>query len=156
MRSAFRILFSVLLLTPAVRAQNPTPTTIPNGLPEWAYNIPDKVQPAEPRVPAIVHVPGSGKEYQASRRGAAHCGAATSVRRPATHHDTERQQRGRQRGADEESRREVVRRRHRRASNTITAERRDDIVLIGLNRPFIQNRLDPPSRARLSEVFQGR
>jgi hypothetical protein len=42
------------------------------------------------------------------------------------------------------------------ASNTITAERRDDIVLIGPNRPFIQNRLDPPSRARLSEVFQGR
>ena len=39
------------------------------------------------------------------------------------------------------------------ASNTITAERRDDIFLIGLNRPFIQNRLDPPSRARLSEVF---
>ena len=36
---------------------------------------------------------------------------------------------------------------------TITAERRDDIVLIGLNRPFIQNRLDPPSRTRLGEVF---
>jgi enoyl-CoA hydratase len=36
---------------------------------------------------------------------------------------------------------------------TITVERRDDIVLIGLNRPFIQNRLDPPTRARLSEVF---
>ncbi|HWW86681.1 MAG TPA: enoyl-CoA hydratase-related protein [Vicinamibacterales bacterium] len=35
---------------------------------------------------------------------------------------------------------------------TITVERRDDIVLIGLNRPFIQNRLDPPTRARLAEV----
>ena len=66
MRSAFRILFSVLLLTPAVRAQNPAPTTIPNGLPDWAYNIPDKVQPPEPRVPATVHVPGSSKEYAAS------------------------------------------------------------------------------------------
>lgn len=38
-------------------------------------------------------------------------------------------------------------------TTTITAERRDDIVLIGLNRPFIQNRLDPPTRTRLSEVF---
>jgi len=39
------------------------------------------------------------------------------------------------------------------ASNTITVERRDDIVLIGLNRPFIQNRLDPPTRARLAETM---
>ena len=39
------------------------------------------------------------------------------------------------------------------AAVTITVERRDDIVLIGLNRPFIQNRLDPPSRVRLAEVF---
>jgi enoyl-CoA hydratase/carnithine racemase len=38
-------------------------------------------------------------------------------------------------------------------SNTITVERRDDIVLIGLNRPFIQNRLDPPTRARLAETM---
>ena len=41
------------------------------------------------------------------------------------------------------------------AAVTITVERRDDIVLIGLNRPFIQNRLDPPSRVRLAEVFYG-
>ena len=33
------------------------------------------------------------------------------------------------------------------ASATITVERRADIALIGLNRPFIQNRLDPPTRA---------
>ena len=38
-------------------------------------------------------------------------------------------------------------------TTTITAQRRDDIVIIGLNRPFIQNRLDPPSRTRLAEVF---
>ena len=36
---------------------------------------------------------------------------------------------------------------------TITVERREDIVLVGLNRPFIQNRLDPPTRVRLAEVF---
>ncbi len=38
-------------------------------------------------------------------------------------------------------------------SVTITVERRGDIVLVGLNRPFIQNRLDPPTRTRLAETF---
>src|SRR5262245_31940289 len=38
-------------------------------------------------------------------------------------------------------------------SATITVERRDDIALIGLNRPFIFNRLDPPTRVRLAEAF---
>ena len=66
MRDAFRMLFAVVLVTAAVRAQNPTPTTIPNGLPEWAYNIPDKVQPPEPHVPATVRAVGSSKEYEAS------------------------------------------------------------------------------------------
>lgn len=41
------------------------------------------------------------------------------------------------------------------ASNTITVERRGDIVLIGLNRPQIQNRIDPPTRAKLAEAFYG-
>src|SRR4051812_27894631 len=39
------------------------------------------------------------------------------------------------------------------AATTITVERRGDIVLVGLNRPFIQNRLDPPTRARLGETL---
>jgi enoyl-CoA hydratase/carnithine racemase len=39
------------------------------------------------------------------------------------------------------------------ASVTVTVERRGDIVLVGLNRPFIQNRIDPPTRARLAETF---
>ena len=39
------------------------------------------------------------------------------------------------------------------ATTTITVERRDDIVLVGLNRPFIQNRLDPATRVRLAEVL---
>ena len=38
-------------------------------------------------------------------------------------------------------------------STTITVERRGEIALIGLNRPFIQNRLDPPTRVRLAETF---
>jgi len=65
-RDAFRLFLSVSLLTAAVQAQNPTPTTIPNGLPEWAYNIPEKVQPPEPPVPSTVRAAGSSKEYEAS------------------------------------------------------------------------------------------
>jgi enoyl-CoA hydratase len=38
-------------------------------------------------------------------------------------------------------------------TTTITVERRGQIVLIGLNRPFIQNRLDPATRARLAQTF---
>ena len=39
------------------------------------------------------------------------------------------------------------------ASNTVTVERRDDIVLVGINRTFIQNRIDPSTRLRLNEVM---
>src|SRR5260370_20308845 len=39
------------------------------------------------------------------------------------------------------------------SSATVTVERRGEIALIGLNRPFIQNRLDPPTRVRLAETF---
>src|SRR6185503_19517341 len=39
------------------------------------------------------------------------------------------------------------------SSATVTVERRGQIALIGLNRPFIQNRLDPPTRLRLAETF---
>jgi len=39
------------------------------------------------------------------------------------------------------------------ASVTITVERRGDVALIGLNRPFIQNRLDPATRVRLAQAF---
>src|SRR5262245_15877084 len=38
-------------------------------------------------------------------------------------------------------------------SNTVTVERRDDIVLVGINRPSIQNRIDPPTRLRLNETM---
>src|SRR4029434_2119360 len=38
-------------------------------------------------------------------------------------------------------------------SVTVTVERRGDIVLVGLNRPFIQNRIDPPTRLRLAETY---
>ena len=68
-----RTLITVSLLVPlfavGAAAQNPAPTTIPNGLPEWAFNIPDKVQPPEAKVPSVVRVAGSGKEYEASAIG---------------------------------------------------------------------------------------
>jgi len=66
MRTLLKTLLPLVLLTSAVAAQNPTPTAIPNGLPEWAYNIPDKVQPPEAKVPNVVRVAGSSKELEAS------------------------------------------------------------------------------------------
>src|SRR5262247_1888813 len=66
MRTLLKTLLPLVLLTSAVAAQNPAPTTIPNGLPEWAYNIPDKVQPPEAKVPNVVRVAGSSKELEAS------------------------------------------------------------------------------------------
>jgi enoyl-CoA hydratase len=39
------------------------------------------------------------------------------------------------------------------AAATVTVERRGEIALVGLNRPFIQNRVDPPTRARLSDIL---
>ena len=38
-------------------------------------------------------------------------------------------------------------------TTTVTVERRDDIVVVGINRPAIQNRIDPPTRLRLNEVM---
>jgi enoyl-CoA hydratase/carnithine racemase len=39
------------------------------------------------------------------------------------------------------------------ATNTVTVERRGQVVLVGLNRPSIQNRIDPPTRVKLAETF---
>jgi cytochrome c553 len=66
MRTLLKATLPLVLFVSAVAAQNPTPTEIPNGLPQWAYNIPDKVQPPEPKVPNVVRAPGSSKELEAS------------------------------------------------------------------------------------------
>ena len=55
---------AVLFVLPAA-AQ--TPQSVPNGLPSWAYNIPDKVQPPSVESTGPIHVPGSAKEYDAAR-----------------------------------------------------------------------------------------
>ena len=41
--------------------------TVPAGLPDWAFNIPDKIQPAAVRPEGVVKAPGSAKEYDAAR-----------------------------------------------------------------------------------------
>ena len=40
--------------------------TVPAGLPDWAFNIPDKIQPTAVRPEGIVKAPGSAKEYDAA------------------------------------------------------------------------------------------
>jgi cytochrome c553 len=56
--------FAALLSIPAA-AQSPS--SIPNGLPGWAYNIPDKVQPPGAPATGSVRVPGSNQEYDAAK-----------------------------------------------------------------------------------------
>src|SRR6266700_1571894 len=41
--------------------------TVPAGLPDWTFNIPDKIQPTAVRPEGIVRVPGSAKEYEAAK-----------------------------------------------------------------------------------------
>jgi cytochrome c553 len=51
----------------AMGAAAQAPQSIPNGLPPWAYNIPDKAQPPIVAVTGPVHMPGSNKEYDAAK-----------------------------------------------------------------------------------------
>ena len=41
--------------------------SVPAGLPDWAFNIPDKVQPAAVKVEGVIRAPGSAKEYEAAK-----------------------------------------------------------------------------------------
>src|ERR1700733_12586386 len=41
--------------------------TVPAGLPDWAFNIPDRIQPAAVRPEGSVRAPGSAKEYDAAK-----------------------------------------------------------------------------------------
>jgi cytochrome c553 len=40
---------------------------VPEGLPDWAFNIPDKEQPSAVKPEGIVRAPGSAKEYEWSK-----------------------------------------------------------------------------------------
>jgi cytochrome c553 len=57
--------FAPLLIAPEGAAQ--TELRVPAGLPDWAFNIPDKIQPPGVRPEGIVRVPGSAKEYDAAK-----------------------------------------------------------------------------------------
>ncbi len=56
-------------LLACVFAQAPTAQTlsVPAGLPGWAFNIPDKIQPSAVRPEGIVRVNGSAREYEAAK-----------------------------------------------------------------------------------------
>jgi cytochrome c553 len=41
--------------------------TVPAGLPDWAFNIPDKIQPSAVKLEGILRAPGSAKEYEAAK-----------------------------------------------------------------------------------------
>jgi cytochrome c553 len=69
MSNWIRVSLLISFLPLATIGQTQTPTSIPNGLPSWAYNIPDKVQPPSAPASGMVHVPGSTKEYDATKVG---------------------------------------------------------------------------------------
>src|SRR5689334_8747715 len=56
------IVCALASLVTAASAQEPL--TRPEGLPEWAFNIPDKEQPSAVRPEGIVRAPGSAREYE--------------------------------------------------------------------------------------------
>lgn len=64
MRQSLR---AILLPTFAVSLYAQAPATVPAGLPDWAFNVPDKVQPASVRPEGIVRAQDSRKEYDAAK-----------------------------------------------------------------------------------------
>ena len=58
---------AALLVASAAGLPAQAPIAVPAGLPDWAFNVPDKVQPAGVRPEGIVRAQGSRKEYDASK-----------------------------------------------------------------------------------------
>jgi cytochrome c553 len=56
-----------LLMARELDAQ--TALKVPAGLPDWAFNIPDKVQPSAVKIEGVIKAPGSAKEYEAAQIG---------------------------------------------------------------------------------------
>jgi len=68
-RTSVRISVLVCALAPLLIVRQLTAQvalTVPAGLPDWAFNIPDKIQPTAVRPEGIVRAPGSAKEYDAA------------------------------------------------------------------------------------------
>jgi cytochrome c553 len=67
--AAFTLTASVIALTQPASAQQ-AELTVPAGLPDWAFNIPDpKVQPFKVKVEGTIKAPGSSREYDAAKVG---------------------------------------------------------------------------------------
>ncbi|MBI4885793.1 MAG: c-type cytochrome, partial [Acidobacteria bacterium] len=68
-RTSVRVVILVCALAPllVVRALTAQAAlAVPAGLPDWAFNIPDTLQPSAVRPEGIVKAPGSAKEYAAA------------------------------------------------------------------------------------------
>ena len=68
--TSIRIALLMCALAPVLGARGlhaQAELTVPAGLPDWAFNIPDKVQPTAVRPQGVVKVPGSTKEYEAAK-----------------------------------------------------------------------------------------
>jgi cytochrome c553 len=53
-----------LLMVGKANAQAQEELKVPPGLPDWTFNIPDKVQPSAVRPEGVVRAPGSPREYE--------------------------------------------------------------------------------------------
>ena len=68
-RTSVRIAVLMCALAPLLMVQElnaQAVLTVPAGLPDWAFNVPDAIQPTAVRPEGIVTVPGSAKEYDAA------------------------------------------------------------------------------------------
>jgi cytochrome c553 len=68
--TSVRIAVFVCALAPLLMARKlhaQAELTVPAGLPDWAFNIPDKVQPSAVKPEGIVKAPGSAREYDAAK-----------------------------------------------------------------------------------------
>ena len=82
MNNWIRVLPLALLMPAAAAAQ--MPTKVPNGLPSWSYNIPDKDQPPPVEQTGQITVPGSSKalDHAERRKSARLVSRGTSSRSP--------------------------------------------------------------------------
>ena len=65
--TSVRIAVLVCALAPLLMVSNlnaQEELKVPEGLPDWTFNIPDKVQPTAVRPQGIVRAPGSAREYE--------------------------------------------------------------------------------------------
>jgi cytochrome c553 len=68
--TSVRIAVLVCALAPLLLVREPNAQealTVPAGLPDWAFNIPNKIQPSAVRPEGMVRAPGSAKEYDAAK-----------------------------------------------------------------------------------------